>query len=353
MSTQGAASSNPITVAHHTHPPQSKSAEKLEGYLGHYDVTLLDPRADSHSSREWWCKVAAYAEYALIGIIVLTGFVLTAVYTPAFIPTVSILIIGCLIGADKLHNMFMGWAGNYAQKQKEDAYVENRLKDWIGKSFSDILDMNLDFITNSLNTTPEEILKNISNTQHSRKTHSREILFARLHYQYYWFEASEAELEKNSTNISRKEDDILARSEKINMAIRKGQVISTEAQRDQNAINSDLTNLRLSEDVISELMARAMIACALYTYLIKNTVKPYASALTLASIFQSPIPSDQDLRHTGLNNRPYVRLLFNKRLTIAEIIKSTPNKLADIIHTEVTSHLAAAENSTRSAANRA
>ncbi len=330
-----------------TTPEPRAPTQKTEGPLKLHDIFLIDPRSDSHSSREWWCKVAAYAEYALIGIIALTGFVLTTVYAPAFIPTVSILIIGCLIGADKLHNMFMEWAGNYAQKHEEDAYVEDRLRAWGKRAFSETLYMNRSFLKHSLNTSPETILKNPVHSKHAKELNILSTLFARLRYQHSRFEAAETELEKIAMTFDKKGLDFFNTTTIIDKATTKGQVIPTDAKRNLRIINSDLIGLDRRMNIMKENMAHAKATCALYLYLLQNPTNTFntnVSSLTWESILQHSIISEEDPGSHEFLRRPIIRLPFGKQLTTTSVLDNNFNDLAHLIHKEVTSHLAAAEH---------
>lgn len=318
----------PPPVTHLGQPPHAAADSPKV-----HDIVLLQPTAAAHARKAFWWKAAALGVLILFGAAAVTAFVLTSLHAPAALPYVSIAI-GFLtfsnsFGITRLSKWCESKARECAKEQREDAFVEEKLKEWEALSFDEV-------VREVAEEDADAILDDLELPSHC----GLKTLFARYVYHQ--------EQERKIAPIYFKARDALDPLEAdLHAKMRKIHDANSECILDLSTLCAERDQLTLRKQAQEEDLQRALDqltyarrASALYLYLIRRPFNriPASSPLTWDRIFLPPV-LDDPVNGLPLEQKFHKRLPDGTHLSFNDIRTTSTHELSKQIERAVERHI--------------
>lgn len=312
----------------------------------------IDSAGKAWSASCW--KAAAIGVLVLFGAIACTGVALASLYAPGALPFVVIAVLFFMIsqslGVSNISNWCMKHHNEYEKEQKEDLFIEERLKEWENLAF----DQAVAHVANSQkDQLPPGDLSTIRGLHERPAAQNRlKPLFAR--FLYFISESQEMDnlIDKDKKHLENLRNGY--ETEKKKWIRGSAEILELMEKADPDADLSALNReFRQREMEIAETTdhLRGCLesssyfhrCAAVYLYILRhpiNRVDPTISQLTWDTLFLPPLPIPEETRRTTrFEYLPSRRLRDGTGLPIAEAIDTPVAELSDRIHRSVQCHL--------------
>ena len=370
-------------LRHHRAPsPLPVSPQPLptnaNGTPNFHSIVVLQPAASSHASSAFWWKAAAIGVLVLFGAATCTGFVLASLYAPTALPYIALgiafLTFSETFGITRASRWCMKQSEDHEKHQAEDAYIEEKLKTWEGKSFEDVLrEPSSDIADHILDH--HELLSRPADLNRLKTT------FARFLYLDNQEKNSAPYLNKTDTKIQELNEQLADKERQIEQASDEARLDLSELCTESARLEHELREQETLRNKWLEKIAYNHRSRALLLYILKRPLNriPESSTLTWYDTFLAPVKraslrdlaredrrdSQRELPYQlrrdprldlpdGLRtdprlelpyeHRPHRRLPNGRHLTIDKILRTPVTNLSETIERAFNSHLEKADH---------
>ncbi len=299
-----------------------------------HDLVVLQPSSSSHATAIFWWKAAAIGVLVLFGAAAVTAFVLPSLYAPAALPYVSIAIAFLTfddktIGITRLSTWLEDHTKKHIPEQLEDAFVEERLKEWGNRSLEQVL-------TQHASPIADHMLRNLELPDHP----DLKTLFARSLYHEIQEGKFKATYRKAKKEILRLQVMLAEINGKIEEALREARVDLLELCTTRKGLEGLLQKQKIRRNNALENMANAHGSQGLYLYLIMRPINriPESSHLTPLN-FLLPAVLQDTRSDIPYKKRNFCRLPNGQHLTYHNILRTAPINLSSLIDRALNVHI--------------